>query len=152
MQKPAENNVLKLGRNKTIAQHRRSCCRTKGHEGQFGHAILSTRRNNTRCCAGKANLQLEDANASDNTQRLNVALPLHSLPESQAGDNAGVRTPSESSDADNIPYQYTQTLKAAAVAVVAVVAGGEETAVVVTVAATLVAVGRIHDDPRNDEL
>ncbi len=67
--------------------------------------------------------------------------------KSQAGDNAGVRTPSESSDADNIPYQYTQTLKAAAVAVVAVVAGGEETAVVVAVAATLVAVGRIYDDP-----
>ncbi len=113
----------------------------------FPHA-----KTTTSAARKKSTLQLEDANASDNTQWLNVALPLHSLPESRAGDDAGVRTPSESSDADNIQYQYTHMLKAAAVTVVAVVAAGEEAAVVVTVAAAVVAVGRMYDDPRNDEL
>ena len=69
-----------------------------------------------------------------------------------AYQKVGPETTPEYEHHPSIPYPYTQTLKAAAVAVVAVVAGGEEIAVVVTVATTLVAVGRIYDDPRNDEL
>ena len=70
------------------------------HQETSGHVCISLLFAN--CMNRETNLKLKDPNASDNTQWLDAALSLHSSPESRAGGEAKVRTPSKSGDADNI--------------------------------------------------